>query len=153
VHSVADSFSASYGAEPQAVARARTELTAYAARVGFNGARLADLRLAVSEAVTNAVLHGYRDAPGDVQVTGEFDHGALWIRVRDAGCGMRPRPETSTSRTGLGLGLGLIARVVDAMTLEQRRRGGTDLRMRFDLAAAPAAAAPARRRAAAAARA
>jgi anti-sigma regulatory factor (Ser/Thr protein kinase) len=138
MHSVADTFSASYEAEPEAIGCARAELSAYASAAGFDGSRLADLRLAVSEAVTNAVLHAYGGAPGDVQVTGELGDGALWIRVRDTGRGMRQRRETATP--GLGLGLYVIAQLVDGMTLEPRRPGGTDLRMRFDLATTSPAA-------------
>jgi serine/threonine-protein kinase RsbW len=132
------SLDESYAADPESVGRARSDLARFAAAAGANTALVDDVRLAVSEAVTNAVLHGYRGSPGRVQIAAGATDQELWIVVCDAGCGM----QLSTDRPGLGLGLGLIAQVTDHMTIVPRPAGGTELRMRFDLpTGAPAAAA------------
>ena len=78
---------------------------------------LMDLRLAISEAVTNAVVHAFRthELPGTVTVTVEVTSRQLVEAVvRDDGIGMSSRADSP----GLGLGLGLIASVAD--TVEQR---------------------------------
>jgi serine/threonine-protein kinase RsbW/stage II sporulation protein AB (anti-sigma F factor) len=119
-----------YEAEPESVARARSRTAAYAASAGAVQAQVDSVRLAVSEAVTNAVVHGYGGSPGRVWVTAGVSGRELWIVVRDAGTGLRPVAD----RPGLGLGLGLIAQISDHMTIVPHTEGGTELRMRFDLA-------------------
>ncbi len=50
---------------------------------------LADLKTAVSEAVTNAVVHGYRDTVGIVYMSAKiFSDGSVDVKVRDKGCGI-----------------------------------------------------------------
>jgi len=92
----------------ETVANARHWVTAFAQEHGMTGDRCTDLALAVSEAVTNAVLHAYpADEPGDVVVDTATDGDCLSVRVTDHG-----RGGAGTSR-GLGLGLPLIARIAD----------------------------------------
>lgn len=48
-----------------------------------------DLKTAVSEAVTNAVVHGYRETIGTVYITAKiFEDDTVTVRVRDRGCGI-----------------------------------------------------------------
>jgi serine/threonine-protein kinase RsbW/stage II sporulation protein AB (anti-sigma F factor) len=99
---------------------------------------LEDLRLAISEAVTNAVIHAFRlqDRPGTVTVTvrvtlDEFVEAV----VRDDGAGMSSRGDSP----GLGLGLGLIGNVADAVEQRLPADGvGFELWMCFRLEAARA---------------
>jgi len=88
-----------------------------------------DVALAVSEAVTNAVLHGYRDdAGGDVRVVACAEPQRLVVVVRDYGVGMSPHPNSP----GLGLGLSVIGRLTTEMNIERPEEGGgTRLRMHF----------------------
>jgi anti-sigma regulatory factor (Ser/Thr protein kinase) len=123
------SLDESYEADPESVGRARADLARFATGAGATSMQVDDVRLAVSEAVTNAVQHGYRGSPGRVQIAAGATDRELWIIVCDSGSGM----QLSTDRPGLGLGLGLIAQVTDHMTIVPRRAGGTELRMRFDL--------------------
>ena len=89
------------------------------------------VRLAVSEAVTNAVLHAYadRETPGPLNVEAWIDGDALLVLVCDHGGGMRPRPDTP----GLGLGLPLVAQLADDFRVEERPGSGTKVSMRFSL--------------------
>jgi anti-sigma regulatory factor (Ser/Thr protein kinase) len=88
-----------------------------------------DVALAVSEAVTNAVLHAYRDgARGDVRVVACAEPDSLVVVVRDYGCGMRPHPDSP----GLGMGLSVIGRLTTEMNIERPDTGGgMRLRMHF----------------------
>ena len=90
------------------------------------------LRLAVSEAVTNAVVHAYRGRSGTVRVAGAVASGELWVLVSDGGCGYQTPPE----RPGLGLGLVLIADACDEFVIAERAEGGTEARMQFVLGGA-----------------
>jgi anti-sigma regulatory factor (Ser/Thr protein kinase) len=130
-------FNESYSADAESVPRARAELTGFAARAGATGERLDAVRLASSEAMTNAVLHAYRDPGGTIQVTAWYVPGELWVLVADDGSGLRVRRD----RRGLGLGLALIAQMADEFEILSRSSGGTELRMRFRIDARAAGAA------------
>jgi serine/threonine-protein kinase RsbW len=92
---------------------------------------LEDLRLAISEAVTNAVIHAFRTqaGPGTVTVTVDVTLNELVEAiVRDDGTGMSARRDSP----GLGLGLGLIDSVADAVEGRVPADGvGFELRMCF----------------------
>jgi anti-sigma regulatory factor (Ser/Thr protein kinase) len=114
---------------PEQIAVLRSEVTQYAQQVGVAAGRLGDVRLAVSEAATNAVLHAYRDRePGQIRVRANvLEDGFLCIVVEDDGFGPLPRPDSP----GLGLGLPTIASVADAVELSAGSTQGARLSMRF----------------------
>ena len=50
---------------------------------------IADIRTAVSEAVTNCIVHAYRDTEGIIEITGKIlSDNELYIRIKDKGCGI-----------------------------------------------------------------
>jgi serine/threonine-protein kinase RsbW len=133
MQSVTQGLTVTYEAKPSSVAAARAAVADFAAEAGASDAQLDNVRLATSEAVTNAVLHAYRGGPGQIQVTAALAGRELWILVADEGGGMQPRAD----RPGLGLGLGLISQVCDEMAIVPRSSGGTEVRILFKLEAAP----------------
>src|SRR3954451_15448059 len=116
-------------ATAEQIAVLRSEVTRYAQRGGVADVRLGDIRLAESEAATNAVLHAYRDRePGQIRVDARvLDDGCLRIIVEDDGFGPLPRSDSP----GLGLGLPTIASVADAVELSAGSAAGARLSMRF----------------------
>ena len=93
------------------------------------GASESDVKLAVSEAVTNAILHAFRDRdPGMVMVTGRVDRGRLIVAVGDNGSGMRPNLDSA----GLGLGISLITKLATDVRFDSSERG-TTVSMSFPL--------------------
>jgi len=124
-------------AEPSAVGRARAAVVGFAERHRL--ARAADVALAVTEAVTNAVVHAYRgDATGQVRVVACARADGLLVVVRDYGCGMQPNPTSP----GAGLGLAVIGALAGEMNIERPDEGGgTRIRIRFAPPAETAAAA------------
>ena len=119
-----------YAAEAESVPRARKRVSAFAAAAGVMGDRLEGVRLVVSEAVSNAVLHAYDGDGGEIQVTAAVVPGELWILIADDGFGLRAE---HTHNRGLGLGLGWMAQFSDGLTLVTRSSGGLEVRLRFDL--------------------
>jgi serine/threonine-protein kinase RsbW len=84
--------------------------------------------LAVTEALTNVVLHAYPVAQaGEVRIIACPERERLVVVVRDWGRGMRPRPDSP----GLGLGLPTIASLANGFDVEDAEGRGTLLRMHF----------------------
>jgi anti-sigma regulatory factor (Ser/Thr protein kinase) len=136
-----ETFTESYPAEPEAVAQARNSLTGFAREAGADADQLEAVRLAASEAVTNAVMHAYAQGElGTVQVSASYVEDELWILVADGGGGLRPRANSP----GLGLGLALIAQLADEFQILSRGSGGTELRLRFKLASTSESSEPPR---------
>jgi anti-sigma regulatory factor (Ser/Thr protein kinase) len=110
----------------------RRQVASFATDAGMANADLAELQVAVSEALSNAVLHAYRDRDfgGDVRIDAEVVAGELLVRVRDYGTGMSPREDSP----GLGLGLSIIARLCKRHSIRRCEGGGTEVGMCFDLA-------------------
>ena len=95
------------------------------------GVDVAAVELAVSEAVSNVVLHAYRDRDegseeGRIHVRVTADSDGVWVLVEDDGVGMSPRDDSP----GLGLGLRVIASVSDQLLIIQAETG-TRVHIRF----------------------
>jgi serine/threonine-protein kinase RsbW len=123
-------------ATPEHVRDARTRVAELASRAGASLALLDRVRLAVTEAVSNVVVHGYRgSAPGPVTVVAEAQDDQLRVVVRDDGRGIGSRPDSR----GAGLGLPLIAEVAESVSFCTGQDGrGTVLAMTFALPVAVA---------------
>ena len=68
---------------------ARVAVAAFAAQLDPTVEELADIKTAVSEAVTNCIVHAYPSTVGLIYITGElFDNGTVKIKIRDRGCGI-----------------------------------------------------------------
>lgn len=67
----------------------RAAVAAFAVQMDPMVEELADIKTAVSEAVTNCIVHAYRDANGMIWVNCRiYEDGRLAVRVRDRGCGI-----------------------------------------------------------------
>jgi len=117
-------------ARPESITALRRAVVEYAARGGASARRREDIALAVSEALSNVVVHAYagRAEPGDVRVHASIDDGALEIAVCDEGNGM-----TRRGGPGLGLGLEIMSQVSDRLRLESGGAPGLRVRMTFAL--------------------
>jgi PAS domain S-box-containing protein len=95
---------------------------------GVSKAVLSDIALAVSEAVTNAVMHAFLDREeGTVRVGVRAGLDEIVVIVADDGRGMQPRADSP----GLGMGLPLIGQLAASLDIRVPHGGGTELCMTF----------------------
>jgi serine/threonine-protein kinase RsbW len=126
---VSASFEATFPSTPPGVGAMRREIAAFAGRCGMDRDGIEAVRLAVSEAATNAVIHAYREATGDLAVRASVAGAELLVVVRDTGIGLGPRADSP----GLGLGMPLIASVTSRFRIVSGD-AGTEVHMTFPLA-------------------
>ena len=126
-----DSTSWTLDASPPNVSRLRRSVVDFAGHHGVPEPLLADIALAVSEAVTNVVMHAFPGPTetGSVSVSVTVDNGdSVAVRVSDDGGGLSPR----TDSPGMGIGLPLIRMLADDFAHGPLPGGGgTELRMVF----------------------
>ena len=117
-------------ARAEGVGVVRQALAGMADALAFDASVLSDMKMAVTEACTNVVVHAYDEDAGELEVhmlAGEDD---LTIIVRDHGTGIQPKP-TRTEPPALGLGLPLIAALSDAFEVRGSPGNGTEVHMTF----------------------
>lgn len=129
---IAEQFEMRAPARPEAIAELRHELVRYAQSIGASRRVLDGLRLAVSEALTNAVVHAYVGREPGVMIVEasctEDEH--LVVHVCDEGHGLVPRFDSP----GLGLGIGVMASMADEFAISNREKSaGTIVSLRFAL--------------------
>jgi serine/threonine-protein kinase RsbW len=125
------SFEATFPSTPPGVGAMRREVAAFAQQAGMDADGVGSVRLAVSEAATNAVVHAYRGADdgGELRVRAFVGGSELVVIVGDTGLGLAPRPDSP----GLGLGLPLMASVTKRFQVVSDGRTGTEIHMAFAL--------------------
>jgi anti-sigma regulatory factor (Ser/Thr protein kinase) len=118
-------------AAPSSVRRARTAVGAAVAEVSHSERLADDVRLCVSEAVTNVVRHAYGTRRGDLELVVEVRGDEVDVVVHDSGKGM-----TASNRRGSGGGYGLkiIEKLASRFELTSKLGTGTEVRMVFRLA-------------------
>lgn len=103
---------------------------------------LSDIRTAVSEAVTNAIVHGYRHSRGNIEITVRIlPQREIYIKIRDKGCGipdvkkaMQPLFTTAPEEERSGLGFSVMESFMDKLIVKSEVNNGTTVIMRKRLA-------------------
>jgi anti-sigma regulatory factor (Ser/Thr protein kinase) len=119
-------FEATIPGTPLGVRTLRRELAEVAKRCGMDPDGVADVRLAVTEAATNAVIHAYDKADGDLKVTAAVQDGELAIVIGDTGPGLVEGRDSP----GMGAGLSIIATLAERLRIVSHP-GGTQIHMAF----------------------
>jgi len=120
-------------ARAEYIALARLALTGLADIVALSDELLADLKLALTEAVSNSVRHAYADGAGFVSIAYELTGEALAVEVVDDGKGFdpeRPPPLEGEELTEGGLGIAIIRTIADEFELNSQP-GVRGSRLRF----------------------
>jgi anti-sigma regulatory factor (Ser/Thr protein kinase) len=117
-------------ARAEGVGVVRQALAGMADALDFDAAVVADMKMAVTEACTNVVVHAYPDRDdGPLGVRAKLAEGRLTVVVSDQGRGILPRADSP----GLGLGLPLIATLAESLELGTGANQETEVRMTFEL--------------------
>jgi serine/threonine-protein kinase RsbW len=104
----------------------RREMAELAKGCGMDAAGIDDVRLAVTETATNAVIHAYAGSDGELRVTAAVQDGELAIVIGDTGRGLIERRDSP----GLGVGLAVIASTAERARIVSHPRG-TEIHMAF----------------------
>jgi anti-sigma regulatory factor (Ser/Thr protein kinase) len=113
-------------ARPESLAAARHALRDWLDEAGWESERALDVELAAGEAVANVIRHAYPDSAGDFELAAAREPEAVWVTVRDEGCGAPPAPQGARR-----LGLPLMQTLAEEVRLTRRPGLGTEVRLRF----------------------
>ena len=120
-------------------AMARAAVAAFVSQLDPGVTEIADIKCAVSEAVTNAIVHGYRDTPetGSITITVSILSGrAVKIEIKDKGCGIpdvgqarQPLYTTDAAGERSGMGFTVMESFTDALKVTSKVGQGTTVTM------------------------
>ena len=128
-----------FSARAQNEAFARVAISAFAVQLNPTLPEMADIKTAVSEAVTNAIVHGYRGREdGVVELAAEYgEDRMLTVTISDTGCGIRdiatamqPFYSTGDGNERSGMGVCVMQTFMDAVEVNSAVGKGTTVMMR-----------------------
>lgn len=112
----------------------RAAVSAFAAQLDPTVDELCDIKTAVSEAVTNCIVHAYRDTIGTIYITCRiYENGRIWIKIRDRGCGITDVKQamqplfTTAGDERAGLGFAVMESFMDKLHVSSRPGEGTSV--------------------------
>lgn len=120
---------------PENVGIARILIASIGAQLDLSLNDIEELKVVVSEAVSNAIIHGYRNDPEKfVALEIEFNNESLQILVRDQGCGISDieqamQPAYSTDPDRMGLGFVFMQSFMDELWVDSVVDQGTSVTM------------------------
>lgn len=114
---------------------ARSAVSAFIMNLDPTVNELSDLKTAVSEAVTNCIVHGYRRQSGTIFISGKItERGKAVIVIRDKGCGipdvkqaMQPLFTTAADEERAGLGFAVMQSFCDKVRVRSTPGKGTSV--------------------------
>lgn len=123
---------------PENEAFARVAVSAFAVQLNPTLDVLADIKTAVSEAVTNAIVHGYEKETGIIEITSMLHaDGMLEVSVSDTGKGiedveraMQPFFTTQPEKERSGMGFSVMQTFMDGVAVDSVPGRGTTVRMK-----------------------
>lgn len=112
---------------------ARAAVAAFCSQLNPTAVELADLKCAVSEAVTNCIVHGYRDTVGEIRICVKLCEGRLiQVEIKDRGCGIEdvkrarePLFTTDAENERSGMGFTVMESFCDSVRVHSRVGKGT----------------------------
>lgn len=112
---------------------ARASVAVFCAQINPSASELGDIKCALSEAVTNSIVHAYRDMLGEIYITVDLlENAVIRIKIKDRGCGI---PDVKCARTPLyttdragersGMGFTVMESFTDSITVSSKVGRGT----------------------------
>lgn len=115
---------------------ARSVISCFALNLNPSVAVISDIKTAVSEAVTNAIVHGYPNEIGEITMEAEIKDGAIHINVFDNGIGienlndaLEPFFTTKADEERSGMGFTIMKSFMDDVRVESEKGKGTKVYM------------------------
>ena len=116
---------------------ARTAVSSFFAQLNPTVSDITDLKTAVSEAVTNCIVHAYKDSIGTIYITLKIlNQNTAYIKIRDKGCGiedisqaMQPLFTTSPNDDRAGIGFAVMQSFTDKLKVSSSLGKGTTVIM------------------------
>lgn len=123
---------------------ARVAVAAFAAGLDPTVEEISDIKTAVSEAVTNAIVHGYKENLGKIYITVSlYEGGKLRIKIRDTGCGIPDVKQameplfTTAGGERAGLGFAVMQSFMDKLSVRSTPGKGTTVTLEKNIAGRP----------------
>lgn len=115
---------------------ARISVAAFASQLDPSIEELADIKTAVSEAVTNSIIHGYENKPGIVKISGKIQGNKIVLEISDSGQGIEnidiakePLYTTKPNLERSGMGFTIMESFMDKVEVESIVDVGTKITM------------------------
>lgn len=114
----------------------RVTVASFAAQLDPTIDDISDIKTAVSEAVTNCIVHGYKDTIGLIYIHAKiFEDGRLSVKIRDTGCGIPDVKQameplfTTGGEDRAGLGFAVMESFMDRLRVRSKEGRGTTVTM------------------------
>lgn len=115
---------------------ARTVCAAFVIDTDPTVEEVSEIKTAISEAVTNSIIHGYKSKDGMVRIEGKIDNNTVTYVIRDNGCGIenlelarQPLYSGSGDEERSGMGFSIMEAFMDELTVESAPNIGTTVTM------------------------
>lgn len=116
---------------------ARAAVSAFIVKLNPTLEELSDIKTAVSEAVTNAIIHGYEKQQGMVTIVGKLEDNTIFLEISDQGEGipdiqkaMEPLYTSKPELDRSGMGFAFMEAFMDDLQVESEPGKGTKVKMR-----------------------
>lgn len=123
---------------------ARAAVAAFVAQLDPTVGELCDIKTAVSEAVTNCIVHAYRNTIGTIYINCRiYENGGVTVKVRDRGCGIEDIPKamqpmfTTAGDERAGLGFAVMQSFMDRLHVTSKPGKGTSVLLQKTIARRP----------------
>ncbi len=116
---------------------ARSAVAAFVSQLNPTIEEISDIKCAVSEAVTNAIVHGYKFSPGEIYIGVKYySNRTVSIEIKDKGCGiddvklaMTPLFTTDTTGERSGMGFAVMQTFMDKLEVYSKKDKGVRILM------------------------
>lgn len=116
---------------------ARSVVAAFCVQANPTAVDIADIKCAVSEAITNCIVHGYKETVGNIYITAQiYDDNTVKINIKDKGCGIedvkrarQPLFTTDAENERSGMGFTVMESFMDKLTVRSTLGKGTSVTM------------------------
>lgn len=116
---------------------ARVAVAAFMTQMNPTLEEVEDVKTAVSEAVTNAIIHGYEKEKGQITITAKIEGNTFYIEIKDNGIGipdieeaMSPLFTTKPNEDRSGMGFVFMEAFMDEVKVESKVNEGTIVKMK-----------------------